>query len=78
MEKSSLSPLGPDSQEVFRRVEESLTPGPVRDLWWSLRGELREAGPDGVRTYFDAEFRRRAELVRQAVIQLRTRLQEME
>ena len=70
------SPLG--SEEIFTQVEENLLPGPVRDLWQSVRSELKHGGPESVKTYLQSEFERRKTATKNALNELRTRLQEIE
>ena len=78
MSNSEATASKPASQEIFAQVEQNLTPGPVRDLWWSVRSELGDGGPEAVRTYLQAEFERRRTILRDALEELTTRLQETE
>ena len=68
---------GDKASDVFREVEESLEPGPVRDLWWALRSSLRDEGPSGVETYLQSEFTRRLKELELGIAEVETRLAEM-
>ena len=64
------------SEQIFGQIEQDLEPGGVRDLWLSLRKELSEGGPDGVRTYLESEYQRRKAIVKTALDELTNQLEE--
>ena len=65
------------SDEIFAQVEESLAPGPVRDLWLGVRAELAENGPGAVRTYLQSEFQRRRGIVENSLQELSSQLEDI-
>ena len=65
------------SEEIFVQIEEGLEPGPIRDLWWSLRSELADGGPDAVRTYLELEYQRRKAIVQGALEELSDQLESI-
>ena len=64
------NPQKPASEELLNQVEESLTAGPVRDLWLGVRAELAENGPGAVRTYLQSEFQRKTEHSRECTARI--------
>ena len=64
------------SEQIFAQLEENMEPGGVRDLWLSLRRELNEGGPESVRTYLEAEYKRRNAIVQNALNDLSNQLEE--
>ena len=71
------NPQKPVSEELLNQVEESLTAGPVRDLWLGVRAELAENGPGAVRTYLQSEFQRRRGIVENALQELSGQLEDI-
>ena len=65
------------AEQIFAQIEEGMEPGAVRDLWLSLRRELNEGGLDKVRTYLDAEYKRRKATVEAALHDLSIQLEEI-
>lgn len=78
MAEESIGRTSAKAAEVFQQVEDSLEPGPARDIWWALRSSLRDEGPSGVETYLDAEFKRRLQDLQEAIDQVDERLGGME
>ena len=64
------------SEQIFSQVEDDMEPGGVRDLWWGLRQELAEGGPEGVRTYLESEYEGRRAIVQHALEELSNQLEE--
>ena len=64
------------SEQIFGQIEQELEAGGVRDLWLSLRKELSEGGPEGVRTYLESEYQRRKAIVRTAIDELTNQFEE--
>ena len=77
MTDSTFFPIESASQEVFEVVESNLPTGPTRDLWWNIRSELNDAGPESVRTHLQAEFQSKHAEVQAALAQLRQQFEEM-
>ena len=65
------------SDQVFRHIEQNLESGGVRDLWLSLRKELKEGGPEAVRTYLASEYQRRKAIVQGELEELTKQLEEI-
>lgn len=64
------------SEEILTQVEENLAPGSTRDLWWQVRSELAESGPEAVRTYLQSEYQVRHNIVKNALEELSNQLEE--
>ena len=75
MQEYEIKPSESAAEQIFDRIEEDMEPGDVRDLWLSLRRELNEGGPDSVRTYLDAEYKRRKADVENALQELTSQLE---
>jgi len=78
MSRQDSAPFYTKAEEVFQQVENSLEPGPSRDVWWALRTSLRDEGPAGVETYLNAEFQRRVDGLQENLEELTERLEEIE
>ena len=77
MPKLDSNPSKPASEEIFTQIEEDLNPGPLRDLWWSIRGELSDGGPQSVRSYLKAEYERRYSSLKASLEELANRMKEI-
>ena len=75
MPDSECKPDESASEQIFVQLEENMEPGGVRDLWWSLRRELAEGGPEAVRTYLESEYERRQAIVQDALQELSNQLE---
>ena len=64
------------SEQIFVQIEENLEPGGVRDLWLALRRELNEGGPQSVRTYMEAEYKRRKAILQNGLSEVSDHLEE--
>ena len=64
------------AEEIFLRVEQSLDPGPMRDMWRRMQSEMAEGGPDAVRTLLETEFESRHGNVLTALEELSNQLED--
>lgn len=64
------------SEQIFGQIEQNLEAGGVRDMWQNIRKELDENGTEGVRSYLELEYQRRKAIVRSAMDNLTSRLEE--
>lgn len=64
------------SEQIFVQIEEDLEPGDVRDLWLALREELKEGGPQRVRTYLESEYNRRKAILQNALNEVSDQLEK--
>lgn len=69
-------PDNPVSDEVFAQIEQDLSAGPVRDLWWSVRTELSEQSLEDAISLLDDEFQGRHKQVTATLEQLSKQLEE--
>lgn len=64
------------SEQIFVQIEEEMEPGGVRDLWLAVRRELNEGGPQSVRTYLEAEYKRRKAILQNALNEVSDQLEK--
>jgi len=64
------------SEQIFVQIEEDLQPGDVRDLWLALREELKEGGPQSIRTYLESEYMRRKTILQNALDEVSDHLEK--
>ncbi|MDE0079034.1 MAG: hypothetical protein OXO50_16055 [Caldilineaceae bacterium] len=65
------------SEQIFAQLEKDMEPGGGRDLWLAIRRKLNEGGPEGVRTYLEAEYERRKAIIQKEVNELSNQLEEI-
>ena len=65
------------SEQIFRKIEQDMEAGGVRDLWLGIRKELAEGGPEAVRTYLASVYQTRKAIVQSALDDLSNQLEEI-